>query len=55
MALTNYKVASTPEVFFKKAVLKKFAVFTGNHLCWSPFLINLRAERPIVKFLRTPI
>ena len=25
-----------PEVFCKKAVLKKSAIFTGKHLCWSP-------------------
>ena len=22
-------------VFYKKAVLKNFAIFTGKHLCWS--------------------
>ena len=26
-----------PEVFFKKAVLKNFAILTGKHLCWSLF------------------
>ena len=26
-----------PEVFYKKAVLKSFAIFTGKLLCWSPF------------------
>ena len=24
-----------PVVFYKKAVLKNFAVFTGKHLCWK--------------------
>ena len=27
----------------KKGVLKKFANFTGKHLCWSLFLIKLQA------------
>ena len=34
----------------EKAVLKNFATFTGNHLCWSLFLVKLQA-----KFLRSPI
>ena len=29
--------SSRPEVFGKKAVLKKFAKFIGKHLCWSLF------------------
>ena len=29
--------SSRPEAFCKKAVLKKFAKFTGKHLCWSLF------------------
>ena len=32
-----------PEVFYKKTVIKIFAIFTGNHLCWSLFLIQLPA------------
>ena len=24
-----------PEVFYKIAVLKSFAIFTGRHLCWG--------------------
>ena len=28
------------------ANLKNFAIFTGKHLCWSLFLINLEACRP---------
>ena len=31
------------EVFYKKVVLRNFAIFTGKHLCWSLFLIKLRA------------
>ena len=26
-----------PEVFYKKAVLTNFAIFTGKHLCWNLF------------------
>ena len=60
-----------PEVFYKKAVLKNFAIFTGKHMCWNLFLIKLQAIRltsllkrdsniryfpvNIVKFLRAPI
>ena len=48
-------------------VLKNFVIFTGKHLCWSPFLIKLMVckfieKRPqhwcfplhVKKFLRTP-
>ena len=31
-----------PEVFYKKALLKNFAIFTGNHQCWSLFWIKLQ-------------
>ena len=27
-------------------VLKNFAKFTGNHLCWNHFLIKLQVSRP---------
>ena len=30
------------EVFYKKAVLKSFAIFSGKHLCCSLFLIKFR-------------
>ena len=39
-----------PEVFYKKALLKNFEIFTGKDLCWSLFLILNAA-----KFLRAPI
>ena len=26
-----------PELFYKKAILKNFAIFTKKHLCWSLF------------------
>ena len=32
-----------PEVFYKKAVLKNFLIFTGKHLYWSLFLIKFPA------------
>ena len=35
-----------PQVSFKIAGLKNFAIFTGKHLCWSLFLIKLQAFRP---------
>ena len=39
-----------PEVFYKKAVLKNFEIFTGKYICWGLFLIQ-----NIAKFLRAPI
>ena len=38
------------KVFCKKAVLKHFAIFTGKHLCWSPFLIKLQAFSPAIVY-----
>ena len=35
-----------PKVFYKKAVLKNFAIFTGKRLCWSLFLIKLQDSSP---------
>ena len=35
-----------PEVFYKKAALKNFAILTGKHLCCSLFLIKLQAFWP---------
>ena len=29
-------------MFYKKATQKNFAIFTGEHLCWSFFLIKLQ-------------
>ena len=31
-----------PEVFYKKAVLTNFAIFTEKYLCWSLFLVTLQ-------------
>ena len=35
--------SSCSQMFFKIDFLKNFAKFTGKHLCWSLFLINLQA------------
>ena len=54
------------EVFYKKVVVKNFAIFTGKHLRWSHFLIKRlhfikkRLQHRcfpvnIAKFSRTPI
>ena len=49
------------EVFYKKGVLKNFAIFTGKHLFWSFFLIKLQGFTQvfftvnIAKFLRALI
>ena len=34
---------SRSQISFNVAVLKNIAMFTGKHLCWSPFLINLQS------------
>ena len=34
-----------PEAFCKKSVPKNFANFTGKHLYWSLFLIQLKAQK----------
>ena len=38
-----------PEVFFKKALLKNFAIFSGKHLCWNLFSIKLQVSNFIKK------
>ena len=37
--------SSHPEVFCKKDVLRKFAKFTGKHLCQSPFFNKVAGLR----------
>ena len=32
------------QMFFKTGVLKSFAIFIGEHLCWSLFLIKMKAS-----------
>ena len=34
---------SRPQMFFKTSALKSFANFTVKQLCWSLFLIKLKA------------
>ena len=38
-------------VFYKKIVLKSFAIFIGKHLCWSLFLIKLMTFSPATQVL----
>ena len=40
----NY-IDAAPDVFYAKAVLKNYALFTEKQLCWSLFLIKLQALR----------
>ena len=44
-------------MFFKIGVLKNFAIFTRQHLCWNLFLIQLQSSTAvnIAKFLRMSI
>ena len=35
-----------PEMFYEKVVLRKFAKFTGKHLCQSFFFIKVTVLRP---------
>ena len=42
------------QIFFKVGVLKNFTDFTGKHLCWSVFLIKLKAFRPATLLKKTP-
>ena len=38
--------SSRSQMFFKKYVLKNFAIFTGKYLCWSFFLKMFIKKRP---------
>ena len=41
-----------PEVLFKKGVLRNFAKFIGNHLCWGLFydeVVDLRLAATLLK------
>ena len=48
--LITFKKKQPTELFYKKVVLKNFAIFTWKHLCWSLLLIQ-----NILAFLRAPI
>ena len=41
-----------PEIFYKNAVLKIFAIFIGKRLCWSIFLIKFQTFRPAILLKR---
>ena len=41
--------SSSSDMFFKIGVFENFAIFTGKHLCWSLFLINLQTLRRILR------
>ena len=42
-------------MLYKKAVLKYFAIFTGKHLCWSPFYIHTYIHTYINTYIHTYI
>ena len=52
--LISHARNSHPEVFSEKDVLNNLPLFTGEHLCWSPFLIRV-APVNIANISRTPI
>ena len=45
MVLRDLYIQKQPQEFYKKVVLKNFAIFTEKRLCWSLFLIKLQAWR----------
>ena len=52
MFRTHFKIWVKPkiqplELFYKKGVLRNFAIFTGKRVCCSPFKIVLQAFRPV--------
>ena len=47
----NFK-SSRSQMFFKIDVLKNLAMFTGKHLCWSYFLIQLQGWRTAIVLQR---
>ena len=53
---TSHKLTQkeSPELFYKKAVLKTFAMITGKHLYWSLFLIKLQKPRSAALLKMTP-
>ena len=43
---STYFWSSRSQIFFQGVVLKSYAIFTGKHLRWSPFLIKFQSFRP---------
>ena len=41
----NSEQKQSPEMFYKKGVLKIFAILTGKHLCRNLFKIKLQASQ----------
>ena len=48
-----FKKFYSQEVFCKTGVLKNFAKFAGEHLCWSLFLNNATGLSPATLLKRT--
>ena len=48
---SNQLQKEPPEVFYKKTVVKIFAIFRGKHLVWSLYLIKLQAFSPATSAL----
>ena len=46
--------SSLTQMFFKTVVTRKFAIFTGKHLCCSLFLVKLQSLRPLTLFQPCP-
>ena len=42
--------SSCTQLFFKTGAIRNLAIFTGKHLCWSLFLIKLKALWPATLF-----
>ena len=43
------KDKKSPEVFYKKAVLKNFEIFTRKHLCRNLFSMKLQGSATLLK------
>ena len=48
-----FKKFNSQEVFCKTGVLKNFAKFTGEHLCWGLFFNNATGLSPATLLKRT--
>ena len=46
--------SSCLQMFFKRGVIRNYAIFTEKHLCWSLFLIKLETLWPAVLFQLWP-
>ena len=42
------------KMFYQKAVLRNFTIFTGKYLCWSLFLRKMQAFSPATLLKRNP-